>query len=268
MPKPPGSATKPSDSVGHHRLALVHRGGDPQLGEAGVRDLPVDEVLGDHADDLAPGGERGVRDRAHQADARAAVHQAHAAGGDLAAQRGRRVRVRRARAGLDPLNTQTVRSPVTGAASPRGCRPAARAGSLTRLNGRDPKNPRDADSGRGCTDSTHGTAPSTGLRPCASRPQSTPRAGRPGAASTSMARSVTASQPRPRCEAGAPGRTVRHAVEQHHALLEPRRQVTVRGRRAADVVDELLVDVDQALGSGRTSGATENDSPTACPGVG
>ena len=59
--------------------------------------------------------------------------------------------------GLEPLNTQTDRSPLTGAASRPGVPPCFSSSVFTRLNGRDPKNPRDADSGLGCTDSTHGT---------------------------------------------------------------------------------------------------------------
>ncbi len=43
-----------------------------------------------------------------------------------------------------------------------GSPPCVCSRSLTRLYGREPKNPRDADSGLGCTLSTRGTYPSTG----------------------------------------------------------------------------------------------------------
>ena len=83
-----------------------------------------------------------------------------------------------------------------------------------------------------------------------------------------MACSVTASQPFPRCEPGCPGRDGEHPVEQHHALLRPGVRSPFDGAAVAEVVGVLAVDVGQALGIGRTSGATENDRPTACPGVG
>ena len=65
--------------LGHQRLALVHRLHDVQLGQAAVGDLAVHELLRDHADDLAAGLQRGVGQRAHQADRRAAVDDADAA---------------------------------------------------------------------------------------------------------------------------------------------------------------------------------------------
>ena len=64
--------------VGHHGLALVHRLHDLQPGQAGVRHLVVHQVLGDDADDLAAGGQRGVGDDAHQPDVPAAVDDADA----------------------------------------------------------------------------------------------------------------------------------------------------------------------------------------------
>ena len=79
---------------------------------------------------------------------------------------------------------------------------------MTREKGREPKKPREAESGEGCTDSTQGTGPSIPLSDWASRPHKIAASGPPRAASTSMARAVTASQPRPRCEADSPGRTV------------------------------------------------------------
>ena len=57
-----------------------------EFGDALVGDLLVDEDVRDDADDVAAGGECGVRDRAHEADARAAIDEAEASGGDGAAE--------------------------------------------------------------------------------------------------------------------------------------------------------------------------------------
>jgi hypothetical protein len=82
---------------------------------------------------------------------------------------------------------------------------------LARLNGREPKNPRDADSGEGCGDSIATQLPSasTGLSVDASRPHRIATIGCDRATKARMAHSVTASQPLPRCDAGLLGRTVR-----------------------------------------------------------
>ena len=58
-----------------------------------------------------------------------------------------------------------------------GCAPCAMSSSLTRLNGREPKKPRSADIGLGCTLSTRGVSPSSGRMLCASRPQSSATSG-------------------------------------------------------------------------------------------
>ena len=71
---------------------------------------------------------------------------------------------------------------------------------MTRLNGREPKKPRYAESGEGCADSTDGIAPSSGFSDWASAPHRIATHGPPRAASARIARSVTCSQPRPRCE--------------------------------------------------------------------
>ena len=57
-----------------------------ELGDALVGDFLVDEDVRDDADDVAAGGECGVRYRTHQADARAAIDEAEAALGDGAAE--------------------------------------------------------------------------------------------------------------------------------------------------------------------------------------
>ena len=91
-----------------------------------------------------------------------------------------------------------------------GSAPSWTSNSLARLNGRDPKNPRDADSGEGCGDSiaTQFSAANMGLSVDASRPQRIATIGRDRATSARIAHSVTASQPLPRCDAGLLGRTV------------------------------------------------------------
>ena len=53
----------------------MHRPDDPQLGQAEVGDLPVGHVVGDHADDLAAGGEHGVGHHAHEPHPAAAVDE-------------------------------------------------------------------------------------------------------------------------------------------------------------------------------------------------
>lgn len=50
--------------------------------------LLVDEEPGDHADDLASGGQGGVRDDTHQANPAAPVNDACPAGGQLGAENG------------------------------------------------------------------------------------------------------------------------------------------------------------------------------------
>ena len=71
---------------------------DVQARQAAMRDFPADELLGDHADHFAAGGERGVGDDAHQADVAAAVDHGEAfarqaraeCGGAFARSRGAR----------------------------------------------------------------------------------------------------------------------------------------------------------------------------------
>ena len=65
----PGAAGQRDHGVrqlGHQRLALVHRLDDVQLGQAGVRDLVLDQPRRDHADHGPAGGQRGIGQRAHQ----------------------------------------------------------------------------------------------------------------------------------------------------------------------------------------------------------
>ena len=122
-----------------------------------------------------------------------------------------------------------------------------RAVALTRLNGREPKKPRLADSGEGCTDSTYGIGAQRRLEALrVATPEDRARTGRRGRPAPRCARPVTSSQPRPRCEAGVPGRTVSDPVQQHHALVGPRGEVAVRRGLDAEVEAQLLVDVRQA----------------------
>ncbi|KAJ1684399.1 hypothetical protein LUZ63_020154 [Rhynchospora breviuscula] len=96
--------------VHHPQLALVHRADDVQLAQPGVADLLVLQALRDDADDLGARVERGVGQRAHRPDGRAAVHQAEAAGGEPAREVLGRGDVRRVVAGAgaevdaDPLH--------------------------------------------------------------------------------------------------------------------------------------------------------------------
>lgn len=97
---------------------------------------------------------------------------------------------------------------------------------FARENGRDPKNPRDAESGDGCADSMHGTLPSSGFNSCACLPHKIATSGLFRETSCLIAYSVTASQPFPLCEAGAFGRTVRTLLRSitpcsHHGVRSP-----------------------------------------------
>ncbi len=72
----PGAAGERDHRVGelgHQRLALVHGLDDVQLGQAGVGDFVLDEPVRDHSDNGAAGRQRRVRERAHEAHARASV---------------------------------------------------------------------------------------------------------------------------------------------------------------------------------------------------
>ena len=53
-----------------------------------------------------------------------------------------------------------------------------------------------------------GVVPSNGVNDCAGRPHRMATSGSGRSTSASIARWVTVSQPQPRCDAGAPGRTV------------------------------------------------------------
>ncbi len=109
--------------------------------------------------------------------------------------------------------------------------------SLARLNGRDPKNPRDADSGEGCRRSIATQLPSArmGLSVDASRPQRIATIGCERATSTRSAlgdrlQSLTAVRRR------ITGPHRQHSVQQQHTALGPRSQIAApraayRGRR-------------------------------------
>ena len=82
-----GQGDETVGQVEHARLALVHVGDDLEPGQAGVGDLPADQLLGDDADDFAAGRECGIGDDAHQADVAAAVDQRQAVLRQARAQR-------------------------------------------------------------------------------------------------------------------------------------------------------------------------------------
>ena len=79
VPIPPGSATNASASSAICALRSCMVVDDVQLGQAGVRDLAVDQRLRDDADSLAAGLEHCVGDDAHQAELPAAVDEPEAA---------------------------------------------------------------------------------------------------------------------------------------------------------------------------------------------
>ena len=58
--------------VEHAGFALVHVGNDFEPGDAAVRDLPANQLLGNHADYLAAGRQYRIDEDAHQADVAAA----------------------------------------------------------------------------------------------------------------------------------------------------------------------------------------------------
>ena len=94
-PEAAGQAQKCIRVVGHQRLALVHRTDHVQRRKARVRDLARRETLGNDADHFAPGGERGVGDRAHATHASTSVHEADPAFGEHRADVACRANVRR-----------------------------------------------------------------------------------------------------------------------------------------------------------------------------
>ncbi|SHS80604.1 Uncharacterised protein [Mycobacteroides abscessus subsp. abscessus] len=133
----------------------------------------------------------------------------------------------------------------------------------------EPKKPREADNGDGCTDSMVGTlGPSIGLSVAASRPHRMATKGASRATSARIAHSVTISQPLPRWDAGLPGRTVNTLFNSitpcsDHGVRSP---LAGLGRpRSLWYSSKMLP---RLRGTGRTSAATEKLSPMACPGVG
>jgi hypothetical protein len=86
--EPAGQHDEPVAQVGHTRFALVHGRHDLQLGQAGVRDLGLDQRGGHDAGHLAAGRQAGVGQRAHQAEVSAAVDEPDAPAGQFPPQRG------------------------------------------------------------------------------------------------------------------------------------------------------------------------------------
>jgi len=81
-----GQGDEPIGGVLHRGLALMHRAGDPQLGEAVVPDLLVPQRLGDDPEYLAAGRQRAIRHNAHQPDPASPVDETDPAAGDLLAE--------------------------------------------------------------------------------------------------------------------------------------------------------------------------------------
>ena len=130
-------------------------------------------------------------------------------------------------------------------------------------NGLDPKKPRRADRGEGCADSITGVFPSRGFTDLESRPHKIATNGRSRATRARIAAAVTASQPRPLCESGAPGRTVstrfiRHTPSRVHGVKSP--DVGIGTSKSS--CNSLKIFTNER---GRaTPGRTEKDSPIAC----
>ena len=79
-----GQRNEAVGQFGHQGLALVHGGHDPEVPQAGVRHLPLDQGAGDDADHLAARCLRGIGQRAHQAYRCAAVDDTDPAPGQKA----------------------------------------------------------------------------------------------------------------------------------------------------------------------------------------
>jgi len=82
-------------TLGHERLALVHRVAQDQLRHPVVRPLPFDHAARHDPDDLAARPQRAVRQHAHQAPAATAVDETDSLPGQLGAHAGGHCGVRR-----------------------------------------------------------------------------------------------------------------------------------------------------------------------------
>ena len=130
----------------HQRLALVHRADHPQVVEAGVADLAVEERLGNDADDLAARAARRFGQGAHHPDASRRRRRPHAALRQRRARRPRRPPGRPGRApALEPQKTQIDDSsgtPPAYAGGVPGRRLRRRPGSPRRRRGGRPRRAR------------------------------------------------------------------------------------------------------------------------------
>ena len=281
LQRDPGAVVEPARGVLVHPLGVRHHRGDPLgevVGRRGLVGHPVvplrepAEVV-DQADARAGGGERQGRglpvgaddqDRPSGGGGRPRASAAARTTPGRRAAEERRARCRGPASGqrlqdrscpTQQLKQQlySVHEGCQGSRQSTGVPPCSTSIRFTRLNGLDPKKPRCADSGLGCTDSTQGIGISSGFSDCASRPQRIAVSGAPCLLRTARVRiawSVTASQPRPRCEAGWPGSNGEAPVQQHHPGVGPGGEVPAAGQGYAEVVDQLLEDVHQALGRG------------------
>ncbi len=139
---------------------------------------------------------------------------------------------------------------------------------MARENGREPKNPRAAESGLGWALAMIGVSPSIGARDWASRPQRIATSGVPRATSARMAWSVTASHPLPRCEAGAPGRTVSTLLSSMTPCVVQGLRSPFAGRGTPTSEPSSVKMFARLRGSGATCGWTEKHRPMGWPGVG
>ena len=121
---------------------------------------------------------------------------------------------------------------------------------LARLNGFDPKKPREADSGDGCGLVMTGVPARVGARDAR---VATPEDGHERTTTPDQALDRQVRDGLPALAPVRAGRTRpdgEDPVEQQHALLGPRRQVAVARRLDALVVAQLAVDVVQAARQG------------------
>ena len=86
VPQPPGSAMKPSDEFGHHRLPLVHRRDDTKIGETAVRDFLLGERPRDDASHVATAPRATASATAPMSPMRAPPYTRPMPRGELAAQ--------------------------------------------------------------------------------------------------------------------------------------------------------------------------------------
>src|SRR5271154_2999839 len=133
-----GPARKRNEAVGqlgHQRFSFSHRTHDAQVRQSTMRNFVADEGIGNHADDFAARLQHRVREYAHQADARAAVHESKSSRDEGLAEfdrglsvRGRAARTRAAKNAKPPhaINSLLCPVPARRRPGPARARPCCR----------------------------------------------------------------------------------------------------------------------------------------------